>query len=898
LGTVVSGVSSSLPRAQEFGASFRRLFEAHLLGMGIVGALILYALQFALIEFEYGTPEIWTSWLVVLACATGVALVLAQRHGLAGAWPGRAACGGSAFVMLGIIHGISMASVAGWQWSPGWAAGALAVAGVVGVTIGVCGPALLTPIGAAGGGIASLAGIGLMHALTIRALGGIVYWSAVVAPLAGVLFATLALLVGIKLELHGLLLGRSRIDRFRILADALPIPIVLTSADGEKVIFANELSRRQLLASEGHGGAAGIGRLYTNPEESKHLGEMVRRDGEVEGHIVEMRRTDGTTFWALSSARSIAFDGRPAILSGFVDITDRKMAEEALLASEVRYALISRAANDGIWDWDIPSDTVYYSARWKEIVGAEPGKRLSTLEDWFSRVHPDDLPALKEAVDEHIAGRTAQLDVEYRIRHGDGRICWMQSRGIALRRKDGSAIRMAGSQADITLRKTYEINLRNAAYEDRLTGLNNRAYFTHLVDTRVGEESIKGSAILLFNIDQFRRVNDALGTGSGDALLIAFARRLASWVKPQDALCRLGADEFGVWLTDIQDYQAAMQLANSILADLSQPYTLGEAQLPVTISAGLAAASIGGARSGADLLHNSRLALDRSKQMGEGRCVLFDEQLLKETKLRQRLSRELANAGRLDQIFLEYQPVVALSGSGSDRVAGFEALMRWRHPDLGLIPPGQFVPLAEEAGLIGSLGMLAIEHAAREIAHWTDEGLATGNFSVAVNLSARQISDAAGVQRLYSLLDRLTVPVGRLKLEITESVLMSDPDEMARTFRELRDRGIELSLDDFGTGYSSLSYLHRFPLNVLKVDRSFVTRMLRSPEALRLVRSIIDLGHDLGLAVVAEGVEEADEVECLRELGCDYCQGYFYSRPVPASQAKLILAKGTISAHG
>jgi diguanylate cyclase (GGDEF)-like protein/PAS domain S-box-containing protein len=876
-----------------------RLKRSHEFLVGLAFAVALAVALSGMIALDEGDAPSWTLGLAVGPGLLGLGVVAARQAAWLDTWWARAIAGALLAVVLALCHLVALAGVVDWHWSDGWFAMTLAAALLAGGTLGGSLPVMTTPIGMVSAAAATISGLGVLHELAKLTLGSPFPAFIELGPAVAMLIVASALLIGAQVELHMVLLGQLRIDKFRIIADALPFPILLTGgAENGEILFANDVTRRQLFGESAHGQPPDLQDLYTNPQDLKRLNDSVKRDGAVEGHMVEMRRADGSTFWALSSARTITFDGQSAVLSGFVDITDRKMAEEALLASEVRYALISRAANDGIWDWDIPSGTVYYSARWREIVGIEQGKRLSVLDDWFSRVHPDDLPTLKAAIDEHMAGATAQLDVEYRIRHGDGRLCWMQSRGIALRRKDGTPIRMAGSQADITLRKTYEINLRNAAYEDRLTGLNNRAYFTHLVDSRSTEESIRGTAILLLNIDQFRRVNDTLGTGLGDALLIALARRLASWVKPQDALCRLGADEFGVWLSDVPEHQAAMQLANSIQADLAQPYTLGDAQLPVMISSGLATASIGGGKSGSDLLHNCRLALDRSKQLGEGRCILFDEQLLRETKLRQRLSRELASAGRLNQIFFEYQPVVALHGEGQDRVAGFEALMRWKHPELGLIPPAQFVPLAEEAGLIGSLGMLAIEHAAREIERWTAAGLTNSNFSVAVNLSARQISDAVGVQRLYALLDRLTVPVGRLKLEITESVLMSDPDEMARTFRELRDRGIELSLDDFGTGYSSLSYLHRFPLNVLKVDRSFVARMLRSPEALRLVRSIIELGHDLGLAVVAEGVEQADEVECLRDLGCDFGQGYFFSRPVPADQAELLLARGLITPAG
>ena len=742
-----------------------------------------------------------------------------------------------------------------------------------------------------------LSGFGLIHAIGLAA--SFARWpqGLVFVGLASTYLLSFGALLGARMaDLSLVASPRSvaRKERFRIIAEALPIPIVLTTADHKRIVFSNRRSRQQFAPRPDANAVLTTDALFVHTEDRVRLLELVRRDGSVENHEVEMRRADGSTFWALIAARSVTFNGEPSILAGYYDISDRKAAEEALLASEVRYALISRAANDGIWDWDIPSGEVYYSSRWREIVGAEPNKRLSTLDDWLSRVHPEDVLRLKREIDEHIAGHTPQLDTEYRIRHGDGRYCWMQCRGIALRNGAGEPIRMAGSQSDITLRKTYEINLLNAAYEDRLTGINNRAFFTHLIDTRNSAAAIDGTAVLMFNVDQFRRINDSLGSGAGDALLIAVARRLAARVKPQDALSRLGGDEFAIWLQDMPDHAQALDMAEVMLGDLAQPYSLGDVEMPVGISVGIATPTLGDASTGADLLRNARLALDRAKLRGGGRAELFDDALLRETNLRRQLGKDLTNAERLGQIFFEYQPVVALNQDGTGTVAGFEALMRWRHPELGLIPPMRFIPLAEEAGLIGPLGLFAIDCAAKESERWAELGLVDGNFSMAVNLSTRQISDRAGIMRLHKLLDRLTLPPGRLKLEITESVLMSDPESMVVTLDELRRRGVELSLDDFGTGYSSLSYLHRFPLDTLKIDRSFVSRMCRAPEAFRLVRSIIELGHDLGLDVVAEGVEAADEAERLRELGCDFAQGYFYSRPVSAEAAEAILRKRVI----
>jgi diguanylate cyclase (GGDEF)-like protein/PAS domain S-box-containing protein len=897
----VSQITTAVPPPRELADSssgsvrLRRLANAAMVGG------ILWALQFAVLlvypglSLDIHPGFLFASIGVALALIVGLAL---RPGGGPRIRPSTGILGGVgiAIVHLLLIAGLPPGESVGA--SPGWAVVSLLIGGATGGGLAWAGPLVVDRWGAACGGVAAVAGLMLLHITGLAALTGAVAAAAsLLIAVSFLFFGSFGLLMGMRLGDLSIVASRRSIamrERFRIIAEALPIPILLTTADSDRLIFTNQRNDEQFFPA----GAARNGHLtdafFADPDEQRRLLEILKRDGAVENYEVEMRRANGSTFWALMAARIITFSGEPAMLAGYYDISDRKAAEEALLDSEVRYALISRAANDGIWDWDLPSGKVYYSSRWKEIVGIDSNQRISDVEDWLTRVHPEDVERLRGEIADHIAGKTPQLDSEYRIRHGDGRYCWMQCRAIALRNNLGEPIRMAGSQSDITLRKTYEINLLNAAYEDRLTGINNRAFFTHLVDTRNTGRSIDRTAILLFNIDEFRRINDSLGSGAGDALLIAVARRLATRVKPEDALSRLGADEFAVWLQDVRDHDAAYQIAEEILSDLAPPYALGDVEMPVGISIGIAAPTLGDAATGTDLLRNARLALDRAKLLGGGRAELFDEALLRETHLRRRLSKDLTNADRLGQIFFEYQPVVSLDPDGTNRIAGFETLMRWRHPELGLIPPARFIPIAEEAGLIGPLGIFAIECASEQVRRWIDLGLVSKGFRIAVNLSTRQISDRAGVMRLHALLDRLPVSPDWLTLEITESVLMSDPEAMATTLQDLRDRGLELSLDDFGTGYSSLSYLHRFPLDVLKIDRSFVTRMIRSPEALRLVRSIIELAHDLGLEVVAEGVESAEEAERLRELGCDHAQGYFFSRPVPSEQAEVLLMKRKI----
>ncbi len=863
--------------------------------LAILAAALLWGVTVAWTTLEPGPgPAVSPEYL-----GAGLLFMLALAVGGLRLWQ----IGGRFRVLAGILNGggvavLQLLTLAGFRgiaaFDPPWAASAILATGV-------------------GGGI-------LARAIDIRFLPG-ARWPAIVFALSLLEFAHEASSAGLAGSAAPCLLwswlgfsmmgfavfggfvvgsqvgrrGRERPaadERFRTLAEVMPIPIVLTAVGNNRFLFANERARRELrLANPAE---QDIAVLFADPEDQPRLAALMRRDGALDGREVELCRTDSTRFWALLSARAVSFDGRAAVVTAFTDITDRKAAEEELMASEVRYALISRASSDGIWDWDIPSGQVYFSARWREIVGAESSRKLFSLDDWLSRLHPEDIDRVRREIDDHVAGLTLQLDTEYRIRHGDGRYLWMQCRGIALRNNQGEPIRMAGSQSDITLRKTYEINLLNAAYEDHLTGLNNRAYFEHLVDTRSSERDIEASAILLFNLDRFRRVNDNLGSAAGDALLITTARRLAAKVGPADALSRLGADEFAIWVQDVPTTVAVAAIADAFLVDLTRPSLLGDVEIPLSLSVGYAMPLMGDCHSGLDLMRNARLALDRAKALGGGRVEAFHDDMLRETNLRRRLSQDLTSAEQGGQISFEYQAVVALEPNGVNRIAGFESLMRWQHPELGRISPVRFIPIAEESGMIGPLGLHAIESAAAEIGAWSEQGLIDDKFSIAVNLSARQISDRAGVLRLNALLDRLRLPPGRLKLEITESVLMSDPETMAQTLQDIRLRGVGLSLDDFGTGYSSLSYLHRFPLDILKIDRSFISRMGRAPEAARLVNSIIELAHDLGLSVVAEGIETAEDIERLRDLGCDYGQGYYFSRPVPVSAARELLIRGRL----
>jgi diguanylate cyclase (GGDEF)-like protein len=439
--------------------------------------------------------------------------------------------------------------------------------------------------------------------------------------------------------------------------------------------------------------------------------------------------------------------------------------------------------------------------------------------------------------------------------------------------------------SEITLRKSYERKLEAAAYEDPLTGISNRTFLLDRLDQEHGADSLPpDAAVLVANIDRFRQINNAHGQSIGDIVLVAMAARLGALAGPGDICARTGGDEFVVWF---RHFDAARRdvLIEAAHGAFTLPVPVGDHELALRVSAGLAWSG-SQAVSGHDLLRDARAALDKAKTLGGNHLEVFDEALRKESRIRLRIEKELDGAIRDGQIHLEYQPLIDLA---TGRLSGFEALARWRHPELGSIAPMRFIPVAEETGAIVALGEFVLHEAASQADRWARDRKLDGDLTIAVNLSPRQIADPRNARRVLDYFDRHEEAASRIKLEITEGVLLQDPIAMLDLMREFKARGVELSLDDFGTGYSSLSYLHKFPFDVLKIDRSFVLGVADSAETRRLVRTIIELGQDLGLRIVAEGVETAAQADHLKALGCNYGQGYFFSRPIDPGRATEML---------
>ncbi|ROR32792.1 EAL domain-containing protein [Inmirania thermothiophila] len=569
----------------------------------------------------------------------------------------------------------------------------------------------------------------------------------------------------------------------------------------------------------------------------------------------------------------------------------RLRSEARLRASEERYALAARGANDGLWDWDILAERVYYSPRWCEMLGYAEGELAPERETWCGRIHEEDRAAFERALERHLAGETPQFVCEFRMRHRDGGYRWMLARGLAVRDEAGRAVRMAGSMTDVTERREAQEQLLREAFYDGLTGLPNRALFEDRVSAaiaRARRDPARRFAVLMLDLDRFQVVNDSLGHRMGDLLIKAVASRLEALMRPGDTVARLGGDEFAVLLEEVRDATAPVAVAERLMEELAVPFELQGQQVYTGASVGIVADG-SGYREPEELLRDADTALHRAKRAGRGRHELFDTAMYERARFLMGLERDLRRAIEEGGLSAAYQPIVDLEQGR--RLVGFEALARWTHPGRGPVSPGEFIPVAEEAGLIVSLGWWMLREACRQVRAWREQGVG-GDVHVSVNVSARQFALPDFTRRVEAILAEEGAEPAWLRLEITESVLMAGGEVVEANLRALRGMGFRIYLDDFGTGFSSLSYLHRFPVDVIKIDRSFVAPLAEPGGESGLVRSIIALARDLGKDVVAEGVEALTQETLLRVLRCRYAQGYLYAAPLPAEEAAALLAAG------
>ena len=571
------------------------------------------------------------------------------------------------------------------------------------------------------------------------------------------------------------------------------------------------------------------------------------------------------------------------------EMSQRSRVEEALRESEERYALAARGANDGLWDWNLVTGEVYLSERWREMVGIA-GRAISTSpEEWFSRVHHGDLPQLKIDLAALTAGTRSHFPSEHRLRHAEGFFIWVLCRGIVVRDTDGRALRIAGSMTDITARKDLEERLRREAQFDTLTALPNRAYATDLLRRAIARAKRSKDqlfAVLFLDCDRFKIVNDSLGHAAGDALLRLVAGRLNACVRPGDVVARLGGDEFVVILEGVRDEEEALLVGSRVLQAMSQPFFVEGRELFMSMSIGIALSNAGLDRP-EDYLRDADFAMYRAKMDGRARQQVFRPDMREGAVRTLALQNDLRHALERDELSVVYQPIWSLV---TGRVTGFEALARWGHPEHGAMQPGDFIPLAEDTGVIIALGEWVMRRAAERLAHWNTHVVAGSPVWMSVNVSGKQVADPAFVSLVQRTIDETGIESGRLKLEITESMLMADAAASQEALERLKALGVHLIMDDFGTGHASLSSLHRLPISTIKIDRYFIGRIDSNSECLDIVRTILNLSGSLAMDVIAEGVESSAQREVLQALGCEYVQGYLLSAPLASDDAERLLA--------
>jgi diguanylate cyclase (GGDEF)-like protein/PAS domain S-box-containing protein len=525
----------------------------------------------------------------------------------------------------------------------------------------------------------------------------------------------------------------------------------------------------------------------------------------------------------------------------------RKHAETARRVSEERYELAARASNDGLWDWDLVSNEIYYSERWKSTMGLRDAQIGKSPEEWLSRVHADDVVSLRAALQRHLDQQSEFFEAEYRIRRGDGECRWMTGRGMAVRSPDGTPSRMAGSQSDITEKKTL----------DALTGLPNRLLFHERLCAAVDRARFDPDyrlAVYFVDLDRFKLVNDTLGHVAGDHLLMQFGERLRSVVAGQCSLvARLGGDEFAVLLEGVGDSTWVVAQGDRLIRAIRPAFQLEEREFFVSASVGIVV-SRPEHRAAEDLIRDADLAMYSAKARGLGRCAIFDESMRQIAHNRLQIETDLRVALTRGQLLVYYQPRVDLNTS---QICGFEALLRWKHPQRGLVQPDDFI------------------------------------LDVAVNISPVQLRDPALVQQIAQILAETGLPPGALQIEITESRLLENLDEARDLLLAIKALGVGLKLDDFATGYSCLRYLYRLPFDTIKIDRSFTMDLDdNNPESKELVRTILSMAQNLSLGVIAEGIESQSSADFLREEGCRFGQGYHFSPGVSAESAEDMLRDG------
>ena len=574
---------------------------------------------------------------------------------------------------------------------------------------------------------------------------------------------------------------------------------------------------------------------------------------------------------------------------------EAQQLQQALKDSEQRYAVATQITNDGLWEWNSDSNLIQYSSRWKSMLGYdEQGIKNSPIE-WLARVHPSDIEKLQGNLFACWQGKIARFKTEYSLLHRDGEYRSMLCKCIALKNDEGEVSTLVGSQTDITQRKQMEARLTHDSNYDRLTNLPNRQLFIQNLKelSQIDSDSLYLFGVLCLDLDRFKYINRNFGHKIGDLLLIEIVKKLNLCLQSQDIVARIGGDEFAILLACNDRVDYPLEIANQIQREFSVPIKVQNYSILITISIGIAPiVNISDKKRHSkaycliEALQNAEIAMHQAKDKGKACSVVFESAKYFENIAKFKSENELRTAVELEQFELHYQPIVRLADR---QLVGFEALIRWRHPDKGFMPPKDFIPLAENTGLIVPIGWWVLKKACEQMVIWQQQHSASNLMFISVNVAGKQFSQPYAGDIIAQILQETGLDPCCLKLEITESEIIENINVVRQSATKLKDLGVQLSMDDFGTGYSSLSYLHCLPVDTLKIDRSFIDNIEDDLHQLELVRAIIKLAEVFDLDLVAEGIEREQQSARLLDLNCEYGQGYLFSKPLSSVEATSLL---------
>jgi diguanylate cyclase (GGDEF)-like protein/PAS domain S-box-containing protein len=677
-------------------------------------------------------------------------------------------------------------------------------------------------------------------------------------------------------------------EQYRTLFQSSPVPTFICETRKWRLLEVNEAAVREYGYSREELLKMALLDLGL-PEDAERVTEALMTLGPTSGEVGtwQHRKKDGAAFEAELVSFRMQFARQQVRVVTARDVTRRKHTQEVMWRDLERFGLASKATSDAMLDWDLVTDQLWHSENYEQLFGHGERDAEINMAAWFEHIHPDDRARVQEQLLALIKSVDSKWSDEFRVVRADQKVVHVFARGHVSRAADGTARRMNSVLQDITERKEQEERTRFLADHDELTSLPNRSLFRQALNKALqrAERSGKMLSILFFDLDRFKNINDSLGHDAGDEVLRAVAERLTACVRKIDMVARFGGDEFAVLTEGLTAEDQASTVARKILEALSKPMILAGRQYRPAASIGISTYPTDG-RDVQALLKNADIAMYRAKEEGRGTFQFYSEMLNTHSVQRLEFESNLSNALNNHEFVLYYQPKVDLA---TGRVAGLEALIRWNSPQLGFVSPGDFISIAEETGLIVPMGRWVAQTACVQNRAWQKGGLPL--LRIAINISARQMADKGLVEFISDTVRKTGLTAESLELEITESAVMSNQEHAEKVLKDLKELGFHLTMDDFGTGYSSLAYLKRFPFDSVKIDRSFVSGIPESKDDSAIVEAIVAMAHSLQLKVVAEGVETKEQFDFLRTLGCDQIQGFYFSKPIPASEVVMLLYK-------